>query len=370
MAESATRPVIHETGVLDLGECEQLAAVWHAFSPYRPSSDSRSEYRAPVRTRPRDVPVVARSGSGAFEFMTSLRQRFDAGQNFVRTGGRFGRVDVDPVVARARTDYFRETYATRYMTFAPGIEFLLEHQGIAGLADRLFGLPDVVPILVYANLLLPGQELGLHTDVPEFRLAPGVALPPWLRVVMCHSGLFERWRIPIATAIVYLGSTTAGGELAYFADGSDGPASVIAPREGEAVVLDADLTFHGVDRVGGGSAIVPSVTPASRLVHQGDRRWVLGGAGRADGGPVETYDSEALRFSASWKGCCFADEADRMRWEMHTDDLPADQIIGRLRDELEQRGRLTGSSPPSNDELGALLVDEFVRFPPPGSPDT
>ena len=44
---------------------------------------------------------------------------------------------------------------------------------------------------MYANLLLPGQELAVHTDVPEFRGANRKVIPQWLLVVMHHSGLFD-----------------------------------------------------------------------------------------------------------------------------------------------------------------------------------
>jgi 2OG-Fe(II) oxygenase superfamily len=367
MAEQATCPVMHTPGVLDRKECGSLAAIWHDFSLYRPSSVPRREPRVPVHIRPSAPPAPPLSAHSKFEFATTLRQRFDAGQNFERTGGRLGLTGESSTVLRSRTDYFREIYATRYLMFAPGIEFLLDHEPIASLAARLYDLPVIVPLVVYANLLLPGQELGLHTDVPEFRQPPGVLLPPWLRVVMCHSGLFEQWRVPVATVIVYLGPGTDGGELAYFPDGPMGEAAAIKPREGEAVVLDADTTFHGVDRVREGASGTPRVVPASRLIHQGNRQWHLIGPGGPDQAVIARYSSDALRYSASWKGCCFADEADLMRWENHSDDLPVGQIIGRLRAELTDRGRLAVHDEISNDALGRMLVDEFVRFPAPAT---
>jgi len=55
----------------------------------------------------------------------------------------------------------------------------------------------------YANVLLPGQELAVHTDVPEFRGASRKTLPQWLLVAMHHSQLFERWRVPIATGVTW-----------------------------------------------------------------------------------------------------------------------------------------------------------------------
>ena len=53
-------------------------------------------------------------------------------------------------------------------------------------ARRLFDRPVIEPAIVYANLLLPGQELAVHTDVPEFRGANRKVIPQWLLVVMHH----------------------------------------------------------------------------------------------------------------------------------------------------------------------------------------
>jgi hypothetical protein len=363
MPEASKCPLIHAVGVLDGQECEALSAVWHGFSPYRPSGTQRLGSRSPVSTRPHEVSPAPIASAPMFKFASSLSLRFDAGQNFARTGGRFGRVDGTDRKDGARNAYFRETYANRTLIFASGIEFLIEHRAITELATRLFELPMVVPTVVYANLLLPGQELGLHTDVPQFRLAPGEFLPAWLRVVMCHSGLFERWRLAVATVIAYLGHQSVGGAFAYFPDGPEGGAATIDPQEGDAVALDADTVFHGIDRVGARAVVPPPVTDGSRVVHMGANRWSLVGPSGSSDESVQTYGSDELRFSVSWKACCFADEVDKMRWDRHTDDLPADTIISRLTDELVARGRVTPSSVLSNDELGRLFVDEFVRFP-------
>jgi hypothetical protein len=293
----------------------------------------------------------------ATSYAPELAQRYDAASNFVRTGGRFGRRE-DVRLAAARTNYFRETYFYGEHACTPGIEAFRDDDGLREAARRLHGRPVIVPAIVYANILLPGQELAVHTDVPEFRGANRRIVPQWLLVVMRHSGLFESWRMPIATAIAYFGEAE-GGELAYYPDGPDGPAAVHPPRHDTAAVLDTDTVFHGVDRVAGDDEALVRLRPGMRLQHDGDRRWSVRSA---DGEVVAGYGTDDLRYSVSWKAYCFADDAERVAWADHSDDLSLERILATLEDDLRATGRLEGPRPEPT-ELGKLLIDAYIRFP-------
>src|SRR5262245_55055758 len=101
------------------------------------------------------------------EIGKGLAQRHDAAMNFVRTGGRFAREEPTAVLA-ARTNYFREEYAYGQKPLIDGIEPFLDHEGFIEAAQAIHGRPVIEPAIVYANLMVPGQELAVHTDVPEF----------------------------------------------------------------------------------------------------------------------------------------------------------------------------------------------------------
>ena len=47
--------------------------------------------------------------------------------------------------------------------------------------------------------------------MPEFRGLNRKNVPQWLLVVMHHSGLFDAWRLPIATGIAYFGAAEGLG---------------------------------------------------------------------------------------------------------------------------------------------------------------
>ena len=315
---------------------EQMVALWHGYGIYGQYSNEGFD-------------------TG---FAPELAQRYDAAANFVRTGGRFGRQGEDVRLLAARTNYFRETYFYGEHTSAPGVEPFRDHDGLLDAARQLHDRPIAVPAIVYANILLPGQELAVHTDVPEFRGANRRVVPQWLLVVMRHSQLFESWRMPIATAIAYFGDAE-GGDLAYYPDGPDGEPAVYPPRHNTAVLLDTDTVFHGVDRVAGDDAPLARLTPGMRLRHDGDHRWSV--LDQADG-VVTTYRTSDLRYSVSWKAYCFADDAERQAWVDHSDDLSLDAILDTLDTDLRARGRLDGPRPTAAD-FGRLLIDTYIRFP-------
>ncbi|HEY3096760.1 MAG TPA: hypothetical protein VGK05_07970, partial [Acidimicrobiia bacterium] len=102
-----------------------------------------------------------------------------------------------------------------------------------------------------------------------------------------------------------------------------------------------------------------------QLAFDGDGRWSVRDGDRA----IADYRWEELRFSISWKAYCFADEAERDAWRTHTDDLSLDHTLATLVDDLRARGRINGDVPPSR-ELALMIIDEYIRFPPPTTATT
>jgi hypothetical protein len=291
-----------------------------------------------------------------------LLQRHDSYQHFVRTGGRHG-VEEPLRSLAARTAYFREEYAYGDQRYAPGIDAFLYHAALLDAARRVHGRPIVEPVIAYANLMVPGQELAVHTDVPEFRGANRKNVPQWLLVVMHHSGLFDEWRLPIATGIAWFHDSD-GGELAFWPDGPQRPAQVHAVRQNTAMVLDTDSIFHGVDRIANVAAgAMPPIGRGASIGRGADGTWAVVDA---DGAELARYEWEELRFSVSWKAYCFSDDAERLMWRAHTDDLTYEQVTARLVDDLRERGRVRGAVVEHTPELGLTMIDEYVRFPDAG----
>jgi hypothetical protein len=294
-------------------------------------------------------PIEIREGPG-------LAQRHDSVMNFLRSGGLELARDERVGTLAARTSYFREEYAYAGEPITPAIAPFLHSERLAEAARAVHGRPLIEPQIAYANLMVPGQELAVHTDVPEFRGVSRKTVPQWLLVVMHHSGRFDAWRLHIATGVAWF-SDLDGGALAYWPEGADGPQVRHPIRSNTALVLDTDSVFHAVARVAPVAAdAMPPIRPGCGLAAEGDR-WVLRDA---DDAVLADYDWAELRLSVSWKAYCFADEPARDAWRAHTDDLTLDEILETLRADLASR---RGEAVSRDEHLGLALIDEYVRFP-------
>jgi hypothetical protein len=289
-----------------------------------------------------------------------MSQRHDAAKNFVRTGGRFAR-DEPAATLAARTNYFREEYAYGLKGLIGGVDGFLHHEAFVDAARSLFGRPVIEPAIVFANLMVPGQELAVHTDVPEFRGCNRKVMPQWLLVAMHHSGLFDDWRMPIATGVAWFHDCPTCGEFAYWPGGAASPPVAHSVRTDTALVLDADSVFHGVDRVASTTTEMAPLRPGMSLDFVGDGQWAVRESDGAE--EVARYRWDELRFSVSWKAYCFEDAAEQAAWRDHTADLTIDAVVARFVDDLRQRGRLPDAPVGAGPELGQLIIDEYIRFP-------
>lgn len=175
----------------------------------------------------------------------------------VRENGRlYGRAP-DPK-GTSRSNFFRETFVYRttgekeYYGNAPELAKQVEDSLTAVFAPKareLYGRPIIEPNVVYCNMLRPGEEIGMHSDVPEFRGINRTSSPSWL-VVLCHmSNLFEDHRVYSATGVSYYQDVKQGRMASYHHPDPQMPGVVHPAAFNSAVLLDTDSTYHHTDRV-------------------------------------------------------------------------------------------------------------------------
>lgn len=286
-----------------------------------------------------------------------LPQRFDVGIHY-RAQGLNGEGNFDnPEVASSRSNYFRETYAYGNDIRAGGIEAFLKHPELSRTAQDISGCPNIVPAIVYANLLIPGQELPIHTDVPEFRGANRRTVPQWLLVVMLHSGLFDNYRIPITTCVSWFGDAK-GGSFTFYPKGPEKVRASIPARHNSAILIDTDRVFHGVERVSGGLPDLPPIGQHTRLHFSGGQNWQL----RESDKVLAEFSWPEIRYSISWKAYCFENDEMESLWRSGDEALTVGQILDTLERALYERGLLQGTRPNPTD-FALLLADTFIQFP-------
>merc|ERR1712037_868005 len=195
---------------------------------------------------------------------------------------------------------------------------------------------------VYAIVMLPGQTVPLHLDVPEFYGIERSACPNWLLVAAHCSGLFSSVRVRNVTSVCYP-ATRHAGALAVYHPKQGGVHSV---TEGTALLLDTDSHFHHSQVTGGSEIAVPHLPERSSLEmvekEGGKVVWQV----VKDGNLVREDNEE---------------EADQF-YSGSGDKLTAESILDGLISNLELRKKLpSGLSRKSPlHELAPIIVKEFI----------
>jgi hypothetical protein len=225
------------------------------------------------------------------------------------------------------------------------VEPLLYNERFVDAAKAVLGGTVVRPQIVYANLTAPMGRNQKHTDVPAFRGVDRTAYPAWVVNAMQASGLFDRWRVRLATAVAWYYEGAEGG-FSYWPDGPDGDEVTIDPPSNTAVVGDNDVMFHRVEAVG--TEQDGSVVPIDSLLRYdaAAEEWDIAKGERTFG----RFAWDDIRVSVSWKAQVFADAAEARVFDEHLDDVSFESVVGAWRTDLADRGvGLPDSGDPLHD---------------------
>ncbi|MCA9529225.1 MAG: hypothetical protein KC543_03720 [Myxococcales bacterium] len=306
-----------------------------------------------VLDAPEDVYALARRGApyGTVQRYVASATEMSA----LSDAGRRARKDRPVFVA----PWFRGDWA--YDTpLLDGAETFLHNARLFDAARALFDGHVVVPQIVYINLNapMPAVDPG-HTDVPAFRGVDRTRYPVWLLVTMLRSGLFEPWRVSMATAVAWYYRGPGGG----FKYWPDGPAAAPVHRpcqSNTALVGDNDRMFHCVEAVGEPLYDMPMDLSLDAELHSAGGGWEI----RDRGTTRARYGEDEVRISVSWKAQVFPDEAARRVYAEHRDDLtlPAvrDALVGDLRERGATLADAVWSRVEGDDGVAMLSEEPFI----------
>lgn len=285
----------------------------------------------------------------------------------------------DAMVAAAATDAARSLRLTP--TFRgywasvehcpPEVEWILHDDRFHAAARRLHGgAVRVVPTEIYAHIIAPHRQgpPGSHVDLPSFRGIGRRDLPVWLLVTMRRSGLFEAWRVSVATAVSWF-YRGPGGSFTYWPTGPEGESRTTQPPfDNTGVVGENDSMFHRGDPVGDGRLEAPAqLSLESTLAPspEGPQRWQV----RNGDEPIADYAREEVRFALSWSAKVFADEEALRCEQEHRDDLDLGRVLEIFRTDLARRA-LPADLPddPLHDPAWVALLGRTYRMVPRHDP--
>lgn len=250
--------------------------------------------------------------------------------------------------------WFRGTWAANGRPLVDGAELVLYHPPFIEAAARLFETSDVIPNTIAVNVNAPMPAGAVHVDIPSFRGATRDRYPIQLLQAMGSSGLFERWRIVEAGAVVWF-YDGAGGAFDYWPRGLEGAMrSERAPLTNRALVADNDRMYHRIGCVGEPSPATPALSRDARIEHRGADGWCVTEGGR----DVRRYVDDEIRISILWKGRIDSTTAGV------ADDLTPDHIAERFGRDLGSRGIAAATSASALRDSGWLDLVHATYYTP------
>lgn len=254
--------------------------------------------------------------------------------------------------------WFRQDFALEGRPLVAGAETILENPPFLEAAREVYGGGvSVRPTTVYVNIMGPTSfPFVAHVDVPAFRGITRTDYPVWLLHQMQVSGLFDPWRVRLATAVSWF-YDGPGGSFHYWPDGPGGSdMREDPPFANVAVVADNEITYHGVSPLGLSEAAMPMDLTVAAELRRGDGVWVV-----VDGKKeVIAYPDEVTRITVSWKGEISDDN------EAAAGELTLDQVIDIFMTDLEARSLATQyPTDPLHDEAWISTLAGAYRESPP-----
>ena len=292
------------------------------------------------------------------EIGQGLAQRHDAVLNYIKRSGRCRQRRAAVGAGGADELFPRIVRLRRRRSSSTASSPSCATPGFVDAARAVHGRPVIVPAIVYANILLPGQELAVHTDVPEFRGANRKKFPQWLMVAMHHSGLFDAWRMPIVTGVSWF-SACAGGEFVFYPDGADG-------ARVRAAGASATPPSCSTPTPCSTASIASASTPRSRRCApacSSSATAPAAGACATATRVVARYAWDELRFSISWKAYCFADAAERRAWQRAQRRPRRSTPSSTAWSTTCATAAASPATAPPPPTSPCCMIDEYIKFP-------
>ena len=252
-------------------------------------------------------------------------------------------------------------------------------------------------------LMLPGQDLPMHFDLPWFRNGANRCalwlmlcstkltqvfsyrfnLPQWLLLAMAGSKFWAQEQYPQVQGVAYIHSIedVQGGNFFLYPQGPGGQEVSFESKANTGLVLDGIKVIHGVERfnpgysapdidkgehfltyTGSNEAIIIFVSYKICLIRDFVKNYFqIWNLSNSSGAILRQYSSQDLRISLVWRSICFKTEHELAQFGDPQDaQLPpkfAEEVMQILVQNLQE------SEPENSVDLALLLLQNYVKYP-------
>lgn len=314
--------------------------------------------------------------------------RLDVAMHFLQTGGFDARMETYEKMA-SRIITFRHKLLNTVLNETQlkaiyGEKFLkkarevcakneLKHFDESSLATGLFQFDVIV--------MVPGQELPMHLDLPYFWNADRRNIPHWLLVLMKKSNLFNDRFIPQVQGVAWLSkhqygkksdeeSRKTGGNFFFFPYKNDSDKHVISKSDfNSAVLVDGTHVVHGVERYMPERERPPIEKNELYYVayNQKNDSWDLFDTKHKR--ILASYADNEVRVSLVWRVHCFKSDEEQQAYKDSSKNAPnmsIDEVLTELKRDMNSKGKQTSDSIESKEEkldFYVKLIEEYAKYP-------
>ena len=151
--------------------------------------------------------------------------RLDVVENYLKTGGvNGGKYSVNRLFRNANSFIRMVTDKNEFNH----VQKLMKSEQLDGYVRNICGQDAIIePFMINLLVMLPGQALPVHYDVPLFTDLAKSAAPVWLQVALALSNLHREKEVRQIQFVGYVNGdekdTTQGGEFVFWPEGPSGP---------------------------------------------------------------------------------------------------------------------------------------------------
>lgn len=340
-------------------ELAQLRELWMNYEKYQTVKEDATSRIPHIG----EITNVLADGTCPHPYLTIRNQskcvlpdRIDVAHHHFKSGGITGRKEsFEKMVGRLLA--FNKILHQSDLATVPGIEALFSSpKYLEAVATICPGKPVIDPIQLGIIILVPGQEVAVHYDVPWFQGATRYDFPQWLLVAMEQSGLFTDYLTPQIQGVAYIHRFNITGGGFVFWPEIDNPLDIPAiPNTG--IILDGSVVAHGVHPFGSGNSLKMQPHHRYQLISDGGN-WTIWN----EDGPLNyTFKTDELRVSLVWRSRCFVSEAEAQAWHQ-APKMDLSTVLNQLKTDLQRRGVLTNDNIAPLD-LALLIIETYIQYP-------